>query len=93
MYCKAIFFLIMTVDDKIRDEKNCNMILTEKQQKYQHYHREKYEYEYLDYEYLTSEKILPSYQRQIIEQAKFKYSPLRKAFEKQTNKNKQTKKD
>ena len=31
----------MTIDDKIRDKKNCNMILTEKQQKYQHYHLEK----------------------------------------------------
>ena len=36
------------------------------------------------YEYLTSEEILPSNQKQIIEQAKFSYSPLGKAFEKQT---------
>ena len=36
------------------------------------------------YEYLTGEKILPSNQQQIIEQAKFTYSPLGKAFEKQT---------
>ena len=35
------------------------------------------------YEYLTGEDILPSNQQQIIEQAKFTYSPLRKAFEKQ----------
>ena len=35
------------------------------------------------YEYLTSEDILPSNQQQIIEQAKFTYSPLGKAFEKQ----------
>ena len=28
------------------------------------------------YEYLKDEKMLPSYQRQIIEQAKFEYSPL-----------------
>ena len=35
------------------------------------------------YEYLTSEEILPSNQQQIIEQAKFTYSPLGKAFEKQ----------
>ena len=35
------------------------------------------------YEYLTGEEILPANQRQIIEQAKFTYSPLRKAFEKQ----------
>ena len=36
------------------------------------------------YEYLTGEEILPSNQRQIIEQAKFTYSPLGKAFEKET---------
>ena len=35
------------------------------------------------YEYLTGEEILPSNQRQIIEQAKFTYSPLGKTFEKQ----------
>ena len=34
------------------------------------------------YEYLTGEDILPSNQKQIIEQAKFAYSPLGKAFEK-----------
>ena len=36
------------------------------------------------YEYLTDEEILPSNQQQIIEQAEFTYSPLEKAFEKQT---------
>ena len=36
------------------------------------------------YEYLTGEEILPSNQQQIIEQAKLTYSPLGKAFEKQT---------
>ena len=35
------------------------------------------------YEYLTSEDILPSNQQQIIEQTKFKYPPLGKAFDKQ----------
>ena len=35
------------------------------------------------YKYLTGENILPSNQQQIIEQAKFTYSPLGKAFEKQ----------
>ena len=35
------------------------------------------------YEYLPGEDILPSNQQQIIEQAKFTYSPLGKAFEKQ----------
>ena len=36
------------------------------------------------YEYLTGEELLPSNQQQIIQQAKFTYSPLGKAFEKQT---------
>ena len=36
------------------------------------------------YEYLTGEEIVSLNQRQIIEQAKFAYSPLRKFFEKQT---------
>ena len=40
------------------------------------------------YEYLTGEEILPSNQKQITEQAKFTYSPLGKAFEKQTKTNK-----
>ena len=35
------------------------------------------------YEYLTGEEILPSYQKQMIEQGKFTYSPPGKAFEKQ----------
>ena len=35
------------------------------------------------YEYLTGEDIVPSNQQQTIEQAKFTYSPLRKAFQKQ----------
>ena len=37
------------------------------------------------YEYLTSEEILPSNQQQIIEQAKFTYSPLGKAFQNKNN--------
>ena len=36
------------------------------------------------YEYLTGKEILPSNQKQIIEQAKFTYSPFGKVFEKQT---------
>ena len=36
------------------------------------------------YEYLTGEEILLSIQKQIIEQTKFTYFPLGKAFEKQT---------
>ena len=35
------------------------------------------------YEYLTGEEILPSDQSKIIEQTKFTYSPLGRAFEKQ----------
>ena len=51
--------------------KNYNTILTEKQQKYQHY------------EFLTGEEILPFDESRIIEQTKFTYSSLGKAFEKQ----------
>ena len=36
------------------------------------------------YEYLTGEEILPPNQQQAVEQDKFTYSPLGKAFEKQT---------
>ena len=61
--------------------KNCNMVLTEKQQKYQHY-LEKYD----KYEYLTGKEILPSNQRQMIEQARFAYSSLGKLFTKQREK-------
>ena len=35
------------------------------------------------YEYLTGKEILPSNQQQMIDQAKFTYSPLGKAFENQ----------
>ena len=38
------------------------------------------------YSYLTGEEILPSNRRQILEQAKFAYSPLGKPLEKQTEK-------
>ena len=43
------------------------------------------------YKYLTGEEILSPNQRRVIEEAKFAYSPLTKAFEKQTKtkKNKQ----
>ena len=36
------------------------------------------------YEYITAEEIVPSNQKQIVEQANFTYSSLEKAFEKQT---------
>ena len=56
------------------------MILTEKPQKFQHYLLTKID----KYENLTGEEILHPDQRRVIEQAKFAYSPLGKAFEKQT---------
>ena len=68
----------MAINDQIRDEKiqyNINReaakistLLSGKIRKY---------------EYLTGEDILPSNQQQIIEQARFTYSPLGKAFEKE----------
>ena len=68
----------MTIDDKIRDEKlqydvnrEAAKILALSSDKI---HK---------YEYLTGENILPSSNQQIIEQARFTYSPLGKAFEKQ----------
>ena len=66
--------IIVTIDNKIR-MKNYNMILTEKQQKHQYYQLEK----------LISMNILQAkvYLRLIKEQAKFIYSPLNKALEKQ----------
>ena len=69
----------MTINDQIKDEK------------LQYYiNREAAKISALSsgklhkYEYLTGEDILPSNQQQIIEQTKFNYSPLGKAFEKQT---------
>ena len=66
----------MTVDDKIRDE-NFNMILTEKLQKYQHYHLEKF----VHMNILQVMKYFSSNQRKIIEQANFACSHLGKALE------------
>ena len=68
----------MTINDQIRDEKSKYDIK-----------REAAKISALssgrihEYEYLTGEDILPFNQQQIIEQAKFTYSPLGKAFEKQ----------
>ena len=56
--------------------KNYNTILIEQHQNDQHYHQVKHEY-------LTGAEILPSDQSRIIEQAKFTYSSLGRAFEKQ----------
>ena len=68
----------MTIDEKIRDEKlQCDI------------DREAAKISALSsnkihkYEYLTGKEILPSSNQQIIEQARFTYSPLGKAFEKQ----------
>ena len=47
--------------------KNCNLILGEKQQKYQYYNLEKND----KYVYLAAKEILPSDQRKVIEQVKF----------------------
>ena len=68
----------MTINDQIKDEKlqydinreaaKISILSSGKNHKY---------------EYLAGEDILPSNQQQIIEQAKFSYSPLGKAFEKQ----------
>ena len=68
----------MTIDDHIRDEKLQYDI-----------NREATKISALSsgktdkYEYLTGEDILVSNQKQIIEQAKFAFSPLGKPFEKQ----------
>ena len=68
----------MTIEDQIRDEKLQHDI-----------NREVAKISTLSsgkidkYEYLTGEEILSSNQQQIYEQAKFTYSPLGKACEKQ----------
>ena len=72
--------------------KKYNMILIEKQPNYQLCHQVKFIKIKLSAlssgkvhknEYLTGEDILPSNQQQIIEQTKFTYSPLGKAFERE----------
>ena len=68
----------MTIEDQIKDEKLQYDI-----------NREATEISALSsgkldkFEYLTGEEIVPSNQQQIIQQAKFNYSPLGKAIEKQ----------
>ena len=67
----------MRIDDKIRDEKLQYEI-----------NREAVKIALSSgkidkHEYLTGEEILPPDQRKVIEQAKFTYSPLNKASEKQ----------
>ena len=68
----------MTIDDQIRDEK-LQFDINREAAKISSKSSGKFH----KYEYLTGEDILPSNQQQIIEQAKFTYSPLGKAFEKQ----------
>ena len=71
----------MTVDDKIRDE-ILQYDINREAAKIPALPSSKInKYFYLKYYYL-----LPFNQRQTIEQAKFEYSPLEKAFEKQTEK-------
>ena len=71
----------MTINDQIRDEKLQYDI-----------NREAAKISALSsgkihkYEYLTGKDILPSNQQQIIERARFTYSALGKAFEKQIKK-------
>ena len=68
----------MTIDDQIRNEK-LQYDLNREAAKISALSSGKIH----KYEYLTGEDILPSNQQQIIEQTKFTYSPLGKAFEKQ----------
>ena len=68
----------MTLEDQIRDEK-LQYDINREAAKISALSSEKTD----KYEYLTGGEILPSNQKQIIEQAKFTYSPLGKAFEKQ----------
>ena len=69
----------MTVEDQIKDEK-LQYDINREAAKISALSSGKID----KYEYLTGEEILPSNQQQIIEQAKFTYSPLGKAFQKQT---------
>ena len=68
----------MTIDDQIRD-KNLQYNINREVAKISALSLGKIN----KYEYLTGEEILSSNQKQIKEQAKFTYSPLGKAFEKQ----------
>ena len=68
----------MITDDQIRDEK-LQYDINREAAKIWALSSRKIE----KYEYLTGEEIVPSNQKQILEQAKFTYSPLGKAFVKQ----------
>ena len=69
----------MTVEDQIRDEK-LQYDINREAAKISALSSGKID----KYEYLTSEEIFPSNQQQIIEQAKFTYSPFGKVFQEQT---------
>ena len=69
----------MTIDDQIKSEK-LQYDINREAAKISALSSGKFD----KYEYLTGEKIFPSNKQQIIEQAKFTYSPFGKAFEKQT---------
>ena len=69
----------MTIEDQIKDEK-LQYDLNREVAKISALSSGKID----KYEHLTGEEILPSNQQQIIEQSNFTYSPLEKAFEKQT---------
>ena len=68
----------MTINDQIRNEK-AQYNLNREAAKISSWSSGKIH----KYEYLTGEDIVPSNQQQILEQAKFTYFPLGKAFEKQ----------
>ena len=69
----------MKIDDKIKDEK-LQFDINREAAKISALSLSKIDKN----EYLTGEENLPSDQNRIIEQAKFTYSPLSKAFQKQT---------
>ena len=66
---ERILKLIMAIDDKIVDEK-LQYIIKREAAKISVFSFEKID----KHEYITSEEILPSVQRRVIEQAKFTYS-------------------
>ena len=68
----------MTIEDQIKDEK-LQYDINREAAKISVFSSGKLD----KYEYLTGEEILPSNQQQLIQQAKFNYSPLGKAFKKQ----------
>ena len=76
---KITYNKIMFIEDQIRDEK-LQYDINREAAKISALSSGKVD----KYGYLTGEEILPSNRQQMIEQAKFTYSPLGKAFKKQT---------